>query len=324
MKELQKEFLEILNRYKDVSIFTHKNPDGDTISSALALAHILKKINKRVEVVCKDFHLLPQNLNFLAGFDTIKKDITYKNSLIIMVDGSSIDRFGISKENLKLREIINFDHHATNEFFGKLNIVDSSATSCAMVIFEFIESILPLTKEAAEAIFCGMYSDTQGCSIRGVGKREFVVASKLIESGVDPAYVAQNFKRRSLSFIRLLSRALDSLTLVIDGRVSIIEIRDEDLKSTNASFSDILGIVDYGLNLFNVEVAILLAQKEEVVKVSLRSKELSIVEIALEFGGGGHKNAAGFEFKGSIEEIREILIKKFRVILKGEESGKEI
>ena len=308
-KKVSKEFKNYIEQSNAITIISHLRPDGDTISSALALYNLFKKLGKRVEVCCIDSDL-PINFRFLKGFDRYKTKIDFDDSLVITVDCGDLKRAGF---NLDRREIINIDHHKVNTHFGKLNIVDfKAATAC--VVFNLIKEEFEIDKDIATALYAGVVSDSINFSTSLTSIDTFKNAIELLGYGVDLVEVANYVnKSKTLSHIRLLTYALNSLELGVNGKVSFMIVTEDDFKKSGAKNSDMIGIIDVGLSLITVEVAVFIAELEDKIKVSLRSKNVDISEIAQLFGGGGHKMAAAFEVKdGKILEVKDSL----KIILK--------
>ena len=304
-KQKANEFRELLDSFKRVSIVSHIYPDGDTIGSALALYNSLKLEGKQVEVCCVSSDL-PLNLNFLNGFDKYKNRIDYNDSLIITVDCGDISRV---KFNLDGREIVNIDHHKSNTNFGKLNVVEIEVSTTA-VLYKLLREGFAIDKNVATALYAGLLTDSQRYSTSLVTKETFKIASELLEYGLDPSYIATMlFKRKPLSHTRLIAKAINSLQLYFNASVAIMVLDKDSFIETGATQSDVTGIIDYAISLITVEIAILISDFENSIKVSIRSKNEDISKIASAFGGGGHKNAAGFEVKNSkISKIKDDLI----------------
>ena len=311
--KLANKFRELLDSHRRVTIISHIRPDGDTIGSAVALYNSLKLEGKSVELVCQDSDL-PFKFNFLKGFERYKQKIDFNDSLVVTLDCADVKRAGF---NLDGRDIVNIDHHKSNTHFGILNIVEVEVSTTA-VLFKLLKEGFTIDKDVANALYSGLLTDSINFTTSLVDKNTFTMASELIEYGVNPSFIAQMVtKRDSLAHTRLIARAIDSLELFIDGRVSFMVIEDEDMKATGAKISDIDGIIDFGINLVTVEVAILLSKIDGIIKGSLRSKNEDISQIAIDMGGGGHKNAAGFEARnGKIEDIKQELLIKIEDILK--------
>ena len=292
-----------------ITILSHLNPDADALGTALGIYTLLKKDKtKRVEVV-NGSKALPLHLDFLPGFDKIKHQIEYKNSLIISCDSGSIDRLGFDLDG---RDIINIDHHRSNTRYGSINIIMADHASSSQVAFELFKKLYTIDVDTATCFYTALLSDTRYFTTTSVNKEVFDVAQALVDAGAKPDVIAYNFtQRRPLSSLRILEKALRSLTLHEEAKVAALMVTKEDIEATGATVPDMEGIVDYARSLVTVEVAIFAMELDEGIRISLRSKSVDVSQIALAFGGGGHKVAAGFTMKesGLQESIDRILEK---------------
>ena len=312
-EEARREFRRLLERFSAVSILSHIRPDPDALGSAVGLYHLLRESGKRVEIANASRDI-PRTLDFLEGYEKIKRKMDYEDSLIVSCDCGSLDRLGF--EGLEGRSIVNLDHHLSNTRFGMLNVVDPSAVSTSEVIYRLVEGWLPVGRRSAEAFYAALISDTRHFTTSNVTADTFALARSLIERGADPATIAQMMlQRRSLASLRILGKALESLRLYADAQVAIMRISREDLAATGATASDLDGVVDYARSLVTVEVAALVVEMQNETKVSLRSKGIDLLPVAGAFGGGGHREAAGFEVRGVetdrvIEELLQCIEKE--------------
>jgi phosphoesterase RecJ-like protein len=180
------------------------------------------------------------------------------------------------------------------------------------VAFELFQQFQTIDSESATCFYAALLSDTQYFTTSSVSAEVFDVAKSLIALGTNPAEVAYNLKQRKpLSALRILEKSLATLTLHAEAKIATIIIGKEDIEATGATIPDMEGIVDYAKSLATVEIAICAMETSEGIRVSLRSTEIDISKLALEFGGGGHKLAAGFTLKqcGLQEIIDTILVK---------------
>jgi len=297
----------LISQYEKITILTHLNPDADTIGTALGIYGILKNSGKQVEVVNYETNL-PINLDFLPYFVKIKNQIDFDNSLIIACDTGSIDRLGF---DLGFREIINIDHHKSNTMYGTLNIVDPMAVSASQVAYELFKYEFVISKDIATCFYTALLSDTQYFTTSNVRSDTFNIASELMACGVDISEVVSNLRQRSsLASLRILSSTLESLDLQEDGSLAFMFASREKMLEAGADILDIVGIVDYGISLVTSKLSIVLVELENSIRVSMRSKTIDISNLAIAFGGGGHKNAAGFEVANISKEGLIEMIKK--------------
>jgi len=292
-----------------ITILSHLNPDADALGTALGIYSLLKKDKtKRVEVV-NGSKALPLHLDFLFGFDKIKHQIEYENSLVISCDSGSIDRLGFDLDG---REIINIDHHRSNTQYGSVNVVVADYASSSQVAFELFKKLYIIDADTATCFYTALLSDTRYFTTTSVNKEVFDVAHALVDAGAKPDVIAYNFtQRRPLSSLRILEKALKSLTLYEEARVAALMVTKEDIEATGARVPDMEGIVDYARSLVTVEIALFAMELDEGIRISLRSKSVDVSQVAFAFGGGGHKVAAGFTMKesGLQESIDRILEK---------------
>ncbi len=296
-----------------ITILSHLNPDGDALGTALGIYNLLKKDKtKRVEVVNAS-KALPQYLDFLPGFDKMKHQIEYENSLVISCDCGSIDRLGFDLED---RDILNIDHHRSNTQYGSINIVISDYASSSQVAFELFKKLYSIDADTATCFYTALLSDTRYFTTTSVNKEVFDVAQVLVEAGAKPDVIAYNFmQRRPLSSLRILEKALKSLTLYEEAKIAVLTVTQENIETTGATVPDMEGIVDYGKSLVTVEIALFAMELDDGIRISLRSKKVDVSQIALAFGGGGHKVAAGFTMNESgLEESIDIILAKIKEV----------
>jgi len=308
-KELAQQFRELLDSHRKVTIISHIRPDGDTIGSATALFNSLKLMGHQVELVCRDSDL-PLKLNFLDGFKRYKKKIDYSDSLVVTLDCADISRAGF---DLQDRSIVNIDHHKSNTNFGVLNIVEVEVSTTA-VLYKLLKEGFAIDKQVAQSLYAGLLTDSINFTTSLVNSKTFELASQLLDYGLDASYVSQMInKRDSLSHTRLIAIAIDSLELFANGKIAVMVVKNCDLKATGAKGSDLNGIIDFAIALVTVEVAVLIVEFDNILKVSIRSKNEDISVIATKFDGGGHKNAGGFEVKsGKIYELKSKILEQIK------------
>ena len=297
-----------LAQARNITILTHLNPDADTIGTGLGIFNLLTQDkSKRVEIVNAS-NMLPKYLDFLPGFEKIKHKMDFEESLVISCDCGSIGRLGFDLDN---REIINIDHHASNENYGLINVVIPEYASASQVAYVLFKEIMPVDKNAAMCFYAALLSDTRYFATSSVNPFVFEIAKELVDLGVDPAAVAYNFtQRRSLASLRILHKALGNLELSLEANVATIFVTQDDILATGASMPDMEGIVDYAKSLVTVEIALFAMELKDGIRISLRSKGADVSAVAAEFGGGGHKVAAGFTLeKRDLHETIDIILK---------------
>ncbi len=275
-----------------ITILSHLNPDADTLGTALGLYALLSRDKKlKVEIVNASTEL-PLYLDFLPNFKRIKHHIDYTDSVILSCDCGSVDRLGF---DLQDREIINIDHHQSNTRYGTVNVVIPEYASASQVAFALFKVLYPIKADAATCFYTALLSDTRFFTTSSVNEEVFTVAQELVQAGALPAEIACHFtQRRPLSSLRILQRALGSLSLYHDAEIAALAVTQEDIRASGATVPDMEGVVDYARSLATVEIAIFAMELEQGIRISLRSKKVDVSKVAMAFGGGGHKVAAGF------------------------------
>jgi phosphoesterase RecJ-like protein len=297
-----------------ITILTHLNPDADTLGTGLGIYALCKRhLSARIEIVnvSRD---LPRHLDFLPSYGRIKHQPDFDESLLITCDGGSADRFGI---DICGREVINIDHHSSNEMYGTVNVVVPRYASASQAAYTLFQKIWPISAECATCFYTALLSDTRYFTTASVDHAVFKVAGELVSLGADPSAVSFHLtQRRSLASLRILERALRSLQLYFEGQVAVMRVTAEDLEASGAVMSDMDGIVDYARSLSVARIGIfLIEQKGGEVRVSLRSKGEDVSQLAARFGGGGHKVAAGFTAEQiPLQEIIDTILQDISIL----------
>ncbi len=301
---------ELIQKSHNITLTSHIEPDSDSLGSALALYPTLKNMKKSVTLFCAT-KPLAHRYDFLPNFKKIRDIFPKKCDLLISFDCGSFDRVGVTKGDYK---IINIDHHKSNTLFGDINLVDESSPSTTLLVQKLIEYKEPISQNQAISIYTGLVEDTGFFTHQNTTKKSFDAASELLSYGVDPVEVAKNLKmRNSLANIRLTALFIDSIELIKDGQIGVGYITQDDFKKSGALRSDSDHLIDILRDLATVKVAILIMETDaKNVKISLRSKgEIDVSNIAKYFGGGGHKNASGFEsLRVLVEEQINMILKR--------------
>lgn len=317
-----------INKGSKFLVISHLNPEGDAIGSLVGLALALRTAGKEVVAYLEDD--LPEMFDFLPGADTIVHDLTGLGpfDVTIAVDCGQMERLGSRFNSFEGKGmLINVDHHATNDFFGEVNVVDPEASAAGEMVFDLINAAdIDINKAIATNLYVAIHTDTgsfrYSCSTPGA----FKIAGELVSLGADPWEVSCHVYE-NLPFKRflLLGEVLSTMKVMeFDGvLVASLMVTNEMIKSTGADRELSDGFVNYARSVEGVEVGMLFKESEgsgPTCKISLRSKgKVDVAAVAAVFSGGGHKNAAGCVIEGSIDVAREKLL----VALKEEMSKTE-
>ena len=309
-------------------LVNHVNPDGDATASMLAMGLILKKLGK--EAVMVNEGATPRKFSFLSGYaDIINASLIQsdeKFTAIITCDCGDFSRVGkVAQWFAEGYELLNIDHHPTNDSFGTVNLVRTNASATAEVIYDLTKELnFPLFPELAMCIYTGLMTDTGGFRYSNTTSYVMNIASELLVHQVRPDYIADRvLESITRAHLALLKRALPTLEFEAGDRMASLTVTHQDMVETGALSEDLDGIVHYAKNLEGIEVGILYKEKEDgSVKVSLRSREyINVAEIALSLGGGGHIRAAGCTIHGTIKEANNIINEKLNEAFLRQEEG---
>jgi phosphoesterase RecJ-like protein len=311
------EITKLLEKNNSFLITSHKNIDGDAIGSELALYFILKKLNKKPIILNQD--RLPRIYNFLPDSDKVHcledNYINIKNIDVgIIVDCSNFERIEETYKIFKnIKNIINIDHHNSNENYGDLNYIDSLASSVGEIIYDLIKFInLDLLDEKiSTCLYTAIITDTGSFRYSNVSSKTFSVVSDLASQGIKPNLIADNiYNRNTYSGLKLLGKALLTLEVDESNYVSWLTITRDMLNNTEANDEEVEGIIDVARTLENTEVSILFREtKDNKIKVSFRSKgDFNVNKFAGKFNGGGHPNSSGCVCSGKIAEVKEKIL----------------
>jgi bifunctional oligoribonuclease and PAP phosphatase NrnA len=292
-------------------ITSHARPDGDSIGSQLAMAYALEALGKKVRLVNAD--AAPGHYLEFPGVDRIEiaREVvdTDAEALIVMESGD-LERTGV--RGLEGRFTINIDHHQGNTNYGTLNWLDESASACGELVFELVRELgVPLTLEIATHVYLAILTDTGSFHHSNITPRTFDICRQTVEAGVNPAAMARRvFDSNSFGKLKLIGALLDEMDLVDEGRLAVLYLNDDILKATHTTYNDTEGLINLPLTAREIQaVAFFKVGAEADVRVSLRSKyDVDVRAVASRYGGGGHKNAAGFTVPGPLAAVRDGII----------------
>lgn len=309
------EILKEIKEAQSIVILTHESPDGDAIGSSLALKLMLEEIGKNPDVIIPEY---PRCFNFLPSSEKIKEESEIeKYDLAIAVDCGNFKRVAQSKYFENAKKTIVIDHHGSNNMYGDLNYVNPVSPACCEILVSMAEYFnIEMTKEIGTCIMAGIITDTGGFQYAGITSETFEYTAQLIRVGVNiPDIYKRTLGTRTKANFELSKRIIDRLQLLENGKVSFSYMTSQDELEVNAEPGDHDGLVNIGKEIEGVKVAIFIRQKdnENVYKVSLRSEEgINVSDICLLFGGGGHSRAAGALISGTVEEVKEKLMKEIK------------
>lgn len=329
MKEKISEIKDLLQNPKDIVITVHRGPDADALGSALALSEVLKQLNHNVTVISPNDYA--SFLYWMKGNDQVviysedkekAQKITNNADLIFLLDFNSLSRISdysdVVENSSAIRIMI--DHHQEVDIKAA-NIIISDPKSCstAQLLFEVIEDLEYkhlINKDVSECLYAGIMTDTGSFKYSSTTSKTHHIIAELINLGADNSKIHDLiYDNYSENRTKLLGYCLnDKLQIFPELNSAIISLTEEELKNFNFKKGDTEGVVNYALAIKGIIFAVFIAEKEGVVKLSLRSKgDFKVNEIAKKhFSGGGHMNASGGISGLSVNKTIEKVITIFK------------
>ena len=302
-------------------VVTHENPDGDALGSLLATTLALRQLGKDALMFLSGDAPLPREYSFMQ-LDGVLRELPddTEERVLVAVDCAKVDRIGPDRapvERAKL--VVNIDHHHDNSRFGDINLIAPEASSTGELLRDvFRELGVEITAEIAEPLYIALVTDTGRFQYSSTTPKSYRLAAELIESGADfHAVFREVYESLELAKLKLLARALDRTRVLEGGRMIVSYLLRTDFAEVGAVEAYSEGIIDFLRAVEGAELAVLIREPPRDTgparRVSLRSSidELDVSAIARAFGGGGHRQAAGFSSEASIDEITELIRQGF-------------
>lgn len=316
------DFEAVLARTRKAVVTTHMNPDGDAFGSALAMSHFLDRRGIDHEVVHHDGHT-PFTLRFLPGVERIRQ--TWKDAeepdLAIILDLNNLDRLGADVRSCVERapHMVVIDHHVPHQTPGDLRIVDEKSPATCQILFElFTQMGATITPEIATCLLTGIVTDTGSFRYSNTNVGSVEAAATLFALGGDLVKISQeSYMRKEIAATKLFGIGLHKMHLEDGGRLAWTVLDSPDFEEAGAGEEHAEGLTNELLSINTVQISAVLRQPPgRKLRASIRSREqYDVSAVAQHFNGGGHKNAAGCTFNGSIQEAEEDLISELRKCL---------
>ena len=299
-----------------ILILTHRSPDGDTIGSGYALAMALRKLGKSVKVDCTD--PFPEKYSYFT--DKLEK-LEFDEEFVVSVDIADTKLLGEKLSDYADKIDLCIDHHGSNTKYAKEYYVEASAAAAAQVIAKLIRLMnVEFDKDIANAIYTGITTDTGCFRYTNVTAETHRIAADMIDCGAESGMINRlMFETKSRSRLEIERRVMDSIQFYLDGRCAIAYATIDMMKESGAVDSDMEGVSSLPRQIEGVMAGITLREKNNgKFKVSVRTTdELDASAICANFGGGGHKAAAGCMITGTLNEAIEQIIEVVRQALEG-------
>jgi phosphoesterase RecJ-like protein len=285
-----------------VALACHINPDGDALGSMLGLFHVLRAAG--CDVVASfplPFSVAP-HYRELPGLELLSHPDEFPREPDVMVtfDCGSLGRLGDLEPAAKAaRELIVLDHHISNTRYGSINVIDPAAAASGVLVRRLVLELgLPLTNDAAVALYAALVCDTGRFQYETTTPSVFDLASELVAFDVPVSRLSrQLFEEHRFAYLKLLGEALAAAELDAERRFVWTSVTQDMLRRHDVTLEEVEGLIDIVRRATEAEVTCVLKEEADgSVRVSLRSLgDVDVRVIAAGQGGGGHRFAAGFE-----------------------------
>ncbi len=311
-------FVAFVRSHQKFLIMTHVRPDGDALGSEIGLACALRQLGKSVRVaVASDLGPRYEFANTpstpIERFRAPGTEFRDVDAIIVVDTGTwgQLGDFGPFMRSMSCGKAV-IDHHRTQDDMGGLRFVDTTAEAAGRLVYEATRALdVPLTAEAANAIFLALATDTGWFRHSSVEPRTFDLAEALVRAGAKPTPLYDAvYSQGTLARMRLTGRALERMRADAGGRIVFTEVRLDDYAETGAIPPDTEDLINFPRSVAGVQIALVfIEQKDGGTKVSFRGSDgHDVGRLAEQFGGGGHKMAAGATVPRPLAETRAAVL----------------
>lgn len=299
----------LLLDHDNILILSHRKPDGDTLGCGFGLLHALLAAGKKARVECAD--PFPAKYHYFLGEDGQYIPAEFEPEFIVAVDVASTSLLG-ALESVYTSIDLCIDHHKSNELFAKATLLDANSASCAEVIYHLlVEMGVKIGTISANALYTGISTDTGCFKFRNTTASTHRTAAELIQLGADNAAINKAmFDTKSRGRVQVEMLAIQSMTFAFDGKCAVITLPADVAEKHNVSEDDLDGISALPRQIDGVLAGLTIrARADGTYRISFRCDQpVDASAIASEFGGGGHKGAAGCTMTGALEDVQALLL----------------
>src|SRR5438270_1887123 len=296
-----------------VALACHVTPDGDALGSMLAM-HLSCRSQSKASVASfpAPFVVAP-HYTYLPGLDLVTKPADFPEAPPVMVtfDCGSLDRLNeLAEPAREAGELIVVDHHATNESYGSINLLDADAAASAVMVYRLAKRLgWPIKRDVAICLYTGIVTDTGRFQYSNTSPEVLEMATELSRFDLPIAEMSrQLFEEHRFAYLQLIAAVLQRAELDADRRFVATWITADDLDRFGVEMDEAEGLIDIVRRTAEADVSCVLKEAPEGTKVSLRSvTDFDVAAVATRFGGGGHKAAAGFTDSRPIPEVLEAI-----------------
>jgi phosphoesterase RecJ-like protein len=318
-----RQIVEVIHARQRFVLSSHSRPDGDSIGSQLAMAYALRALGKDVEIINAD--PAPPPLLTFPGVPDIRiaPQADGEFDVAIIMECGDLARTGVS--GLERFVVVNIDHHPGNSGYGQINWFDPGAAACGEMVFDVVRALgVPLTVEIATHIYLAILTDTGSFHYSSISPRTFDICREAVEAGVDPVLVARKvYDSNNMGRLKLFGAVLSAMQIDPTGRIAIVYVDHEMARAAGGTYEDTEGLVNLPLTVKEIQAVVFFKQEEgDEYRVSMRSKgAIDVGAVAKEFGGGGHKNAAGCTVTGAVETLQKLFVKKIDAAIESQDGA---
>ena len=319
-------FGQLIGTKQKVALTTHVRPDCDAVGSQLAMAEILTELGK--EVRCINAFELPPNLRFLDGRSQLQqlgegdtRQWLDSADLLIVLDTSAWAQLGEMGEVIRATSAAKavVDHHVSGDDLGAELFKNTSAEATGRLVFEAAGHLgVEITPQMAIALYAALATDTGWFRFSSTTALTYRVAAALTEAGAVPEKIYKDlYENETIGRLRLVGRALGRTEIELDGRLIYTWIELDDFKASGAVASDTEDVINLTLSVGGTEVAVIFVEQQTGgVKLSFRSRcDVDCSQLAEQFGGGGHRKAAGAFVGESLDVARTMVLDVVRAAM---------
>ncbi len=313
-----KKFIEFVKSSKNIIICGHENPDPDAICSCIAMEYLLSKFEKGV--ICLNSDATPTNLlilDYRKILNSLETGGQLPNNLekysLLVLDTNNFQNTGkiFTLVEKKIKKMFIIDHHALNNVEIDNSFIDDNASSICEIIFQLYEYLkIDMPKEIGDAIYTGILFDTGSFHYPKTSQYTFHAAYEIIKNGTNPNQIyLLIYEQESIEYLKAISFVLSTLELFYNNQIAVIKMPKEFLLKSGAKYDECASIINIPLASKRIRAVIFCKENLEGIKrVSMRSKgDVDVVKIAINYNGGGHKNAAGFKIDKSKYDFNQII-----------------
>ena len=325
MIDIYRQVIEVLSRCKRVLVTTHVRPDGDALGTVSATILGMRKVGIDAEALLLSH--LPRKYAYVFQENGIiyhDAEAGWPASLsldrfqaLLVMDTGTWSQLPMVRENVanwKVPKVV-VDHHLTQEDWADVKLVVKEAAAAGEIAAELLDTWgIEFDKAISSSLFLAIASDTGWFQFSNTRPFTLRLAARLIEHGVNTdemyKYLYQNERAERVT---LQTRAQQTLQILLDGRLAVMNVSKLDFEETNANVGDTENLINIPLQIRTVEVSLLFTEPREPgpIRVSLRSKgQVDVAKFAEQFGGGGHARASGLKVDGTLQSVREQVVSK--------------